>query len=144
MKTIILKIMNKRFLGFICLVILIGFFFAGLWPFNFISENEVKWLRDTNGISFYGNGMIYTPDHLNRGNTPFQNSSITIEIWLQSKVKCDCFMANIISFYDGRQSENFLIGQWEDSLILRNYRKKPDNNKKYKEIGLDNILKRQE
>ena len=58
MKTIILKIMNKRFLGFICLVILIGFFFAGLWPFNFISENEVKWLKDSNGISFYGNGMI--------------------------------------------------------------------------------------
>ena len=140
MKTIILKIMNKRFLGFICLVILIGFFFAGLWPFNFISENEVKWLKDSNGISFYGNGMIYTPDLLNGKNPPFQNSSITIEMWLQPKVKCDCFLARILSLYDGHKSENFFIGQWKYDLAIGGHTIKPDDNIKYKEVGLDDVL----
>jgi len=132
--------MNKRFLGFICLVILIGFFFAGLWPFNFISENEVKWLKDSNGISFYGNGMIYTPDLLNGKNPPFQNSSITIEMWLQPKVKCDCFLARILSLYDGHKSENFFIGQWKYDLAIGGHTIKPDNNIKYKEVGLDDVL----
>jgi len=139
-KTILLKMMNKEFLGLVILVIVIGFFLVGLWPFNFIPENQVQWLKDTNGISFYGNGMMYTPNHLNQGNSPYQDDSITIEIWLQPRVKYNHFMADILSLYDDRKSEIFLIGQWEDSIILRHYLKKPDNNKQYKEVGLDNIL----
>ena len=140
MKTIMLKIMNKRFLGFIILVIVIGFFLVGLWPFNFIPENEVKWLKNTTGISFYGHGMIHTSDHLNGGNPPFQNGSITVEVLLQPKLNCDCFIARILSLHDGRKVENLIIGQWKDDLVLGGYIIKPDKNKKYKEVGPGNIL----
>ena len=142
MKTIMLKIMNKKFLGLVIFVILIGFFLAGFWPFNFIPENEVKWLSNTNGLSFYGHGMVHTPDLLNGDNPPFQNGSITVEMLLQPKVKCDCFVARILSLYDGRKSENLFIGQWKYDLILSGHFQAPDNKIKYKEVGIGNILMR--
>src|SRR3990172_10464622 len=118
MKTIMLKMMNKRFLGSIILVIVIGFFLVGLWPFNFIPENEVKWLSNTNGISFYGQGMVHTSALFNGENPPFQNGSITVEMLLQPKDNCDCFLSRILSLYDGHKAENFFIGQWKYDLIL--------------------------
>jgi hypothetical protein len=141
MKTIILKIMNKRFLGFIILVIVIGFFLVGLWPFNFIPENEVKWLSNTNGISFYGHGMVHTPDLFNGENPPFQNGSITVEMLLQPKVKCDCFVARILSLYDGRKYENLFIGQWKYDLVLSGHFITPDNKIKYGSSRKDLVLK---
>ncbi len=134
--------MNKRFLGFIILIILTGFFFAGFWPFNFFPDNDVKWLRDKNGISLYGYGMVHTPQLFNEKNTPFQNGSITIEMLLQSKVKCDCFVARILSLYDGNKSENFFIGQWKYNLVLSGHLKTPDNKIKYQEVGIGNTLLR--
>jgi len=142
MKTIVLKIMNRRFLGFIILVILIGFFLAGFWPFNFFPDNEVKWLSDTNGISFYGYGMVHTSDLFNEKNPPFQNGSITIEVLLQPKVKCDCFVARILSLYDGRESENLFISQWKYDLVLSGHFQTSNNKIKYKEVGIGNILVR--
>ncbi len=134
--------MNTRFLGFIILVIVIGFFLVGLWPFNFVPDNEVRWLSNTNGISFYGHGMVNTLDKFNGDNPPFQNNSITVEMLMQPKVKCDCFVARILSLYDGIKSENFFIGQWKYDLVLSGHFKTPDNKMKYKEVGFGNILMR--
>jgi len=135
-----LKIMNKRFLGFIIFVVLIGFFIAGLWPFNFLPENEVKWLSNTNGISFYGKGFLYTPDILNNQIPLSLENPITVELWLQPKIELDSFIARILSMYDGNKSEEFFIGQWKYDLILGSHIIKPSNNNKYKEVSLDNML----
>jgi hypothetical protein len=143
MKTTMLKIMNKRFLGFIILAILIGFFLAGFWPFNFAPKNEVKWLRDTNGISLYGKGFIYTPHLLNDQKPISLKNPITIELWLQPNIEPDLFVARILSLYDSDKSEEFFIGQWKNDLILGNHIIEPSNNKTYKEVGLDNILTRE-
>ena len=134
--------MNKKFLGLVIFVILIGFFLAGFWPFNFVPVNEVKWLSNTNGLSFYGHGMVHTPDLLNGDNLLFQNGSITFEMLLQPKIKCDCFLSRILSLYDGRKSENLFIGQWKYDLILSGHFQAPDNKIKYKEVGIGNILMR--
>jgi hypothetical protein len=47
-------------LGLICLAITVGIFMAGLWPFNLFPENKVRWLKDQNGIEFYGQSLIFS------------------------------------------------------------------------------------
>jgi hypothetical protein len=38
--------MNRRILLALCIVICLGYFFVGLWPFNFVQHNRVEWLPD--------------------------------------------------------------------------------------------------
>ena len=54
MKTIMLKIMNKRFLGFIILVLVTGFFVTGLWPFNVTPEVIIQIPQFYYGMPVYG------------------------------------------------------------------------------------------
>jgi hypothetical protein len=37
----------------------IGIFIAGLWPFNFIPKNRIRWLSRGEGLRFDGYGQIY-------------------------------------------------------------------------------------
>jgi len=86
-------IVNRRksiFLGIICLVIFAGIIVAGLWPFKFWPENKVEWLKDQNGVRFYGQGIIYSEKEIamapsfRSSNLP---SSISVEICLQPELK---------------------------------------------------------
>jgi hypothetical protein len=38
----------------------IGIFIAGLWPFNFIPKNQIRWLPDGAGLRFDGFGQVYS------------------------------------------------------------------------------------
>lgn len=143
--------MKSKLPGVICLGVCIAILVAGLWPF-FWPKNEVKWLPDKNGISFYGKGIVYTPDPLNvfTQNLSQNNNPISIELWLQSKVKPIRHLnhfysvrwhhARILSLYTDKKSEDLTIGQWKSNLIVRsrltNSKKKTD----YKEISIENAL----
>ncbi|MGA2332945.1 MAG: hypothetical protein ABSG75_14420 [Syntrophales bacterium] len=83
----------------ICLAMLI----AGLWPLDFRPANKVSWLRDINGINFYGQAMILSPPLWGEPQeSPFQDKSITIEIWMHPAAGLSAVgTGRILTLYDG-------------------------------------------
>ena len=83
--------MNYRKLLFNNSFLRLGFLFtlamilvAGLWPFNFWPKNEVEWLKDRNGVHFYGQGIIFSALDPGSSQSPLlPDGPITIEIWLR-------------------------------------------------------------
>jgi hypothetical protein len=132
---------NNKFLIIICLVIIIIVFLFGLWPLNFHPENKVGWLKDKNGIHFYGQGIVYSSEPYNiETHDILKNNSISIEIWLQPETEPDRNIPHIISIYDNRKYEYFYVGQWKSSLIIRSRDLVLQSSEMYKEIGLNNTL----
>ena len=129
----------------ICLVTLI----AGLWPFDFHPVNKVSWLGDRNGVNFYGQSMIVSPilwDDPQK--SPFQNKSITIELWVHPPDKLsDVGISRIVSLYDGQEPDLLFLGQWKSHLVIWSRRQiiqskfqKPVKRRDYGEIGLRDAL----
>ncbi len=153
---------RKNLLGLICLVITAMIFLAGLWPFNFWPENKVRWLKDQNGVEFYGQGIVFsalpsvfavlTRDSqlatrnklLTNAIPPFQHSnipvnSISIELCLQSTTEETPHLGHIFSFLDEQGSETFFVGQWRSHLLLG---KGVHGKKNYRELGIRDVLKK--
>jgi VanZ family protein len=130
---------NRMFLGIVSLVIFVVIMIVGLWPFNFWPENKVRWLKDQNGIQFYGQGIICSPIPL------FQSSSLptestAIEIDLQPESVSFPYIAHILSVYDHQGLEIFFIGQWKSHLILQRKMKDENGRVTPKEISLQDAL----
>ena len=51
---------NRRIVTLLTAGIWIGIFIAGLWPFNFIPNNGVRWLPGDAGLHFDGYGQVYS------------------------------------------------------------------------------------
>ncbi|OHE21917.1 MAG: hypothetical protein A2X92_00775 [Syntrophus sp. GWC2_56_31] len=139
---------NPRLLWLICLILLVILLVAGLWPFNFNARNKVTWLKSQNGVHFYGQGIIVGPDIRNQGQTsPFSEKSITLEIWLRPLLETTN-LPNILTLFDGKSPELFLVGQWKSHLVIRSRWEDPVariRDKPYREIGFQNgLLKNQD
>jgi VanZ family protein len=136
---------KKNILGILCLVLIAAILFFGLWPFNFRPENKVEWLKDENGVRFYGRGIIYSEKEfpilpsLHYSNAP--TKSFTIEFWIQPDRETFPYLPHILSFSDTQKNENFFIGQWKSHLILG---KGIHGRKTYREIGIKDVLKKGE
>jgi glycopeptide antibiotics resistance protein len=137
---------NNTFLGFIWLVIYAGILLIGLWPFNFWPENKVEWLKDQNGIHFYGQSIIYSEKEISN-STSFQSSSppfssITIEILVQPDRENFHYTPHILSLRDSKTFEVLFLEQWQSNLGIQN--KILDPNKRWisKNIGLKNVLQK--
>ncbi len=131
---------NTRVLGIICFLITAFILLAGLWPLNFNPVNKVEWLRNEKGIRFYGQGIIYNAD-LSYGTpqSPYQNNSMSIELWIRSRVYSGRSISRILSLYDGRD-EKFFIGQWGSHLILQSKIRDLNARETWREIGVDKAL----
>jgi len=129
----------------ICIVVSAGILVFGLWPFNFRPENKVEWLRDQNGVRFYGRGIIYSEKEvpilpsLHSSNIP--TKLFTVEICIQPDKETFPYLPHIISFCDIQKNENFFIGQWKSHLILG---KGIHGRNTYREIGIKDVLKKGE
>ena len=137
-------------LGTINFVILIGILTVGLWPFNFWPQNKVEWLRDRNGVHFYGQGIIFSESSIplfsSLASTLSPQSSLlspapsfSIELWLEPDTEPNS-LPHIFSLYDGQATEPLFIGQWKSSLVLRTRMPDPKRSRPYREIGLRNAL----
>ena len=130
--------LRKNVLGLICLVITAVIFLAGLWPFNFSPENKVRWLKDQNGIEFYGPALVFsTIPFFQSSNIPI--NSITIELSLQPASEDISHIGHIFSILDEQGSEIFFVGQWRSHLLLG---KGIHGKKNYREIGVRDALKK--
>jgi len=145
---------RKNVFGLICLAITVGILAAGLWPFNFFPENKVTWLKNQNGVEFYGQSLVYSnipffqPSDLSTGSTAivpaFQHSnipvnSISIDLCLQSTTEESPHLGHIFSFFDEHGSEIFFIGQWRSYVLLG---KGIHGKKNYREMGIRDVLKK--
>jgi VanZ family protein len=112
---------------------------AGLWPFNFLPENKVKWLQDQNGVQFYGQAIIYsTIPSFQFFTIPVK--SFSIELCLQPITDESSHIGHIFSFLDEHGSETFFIGQWRSDLLLGKGIHGKDT---YREMGIgDDVLKK--
>lgn len=132
---------GERTLGVSCLAIAMVIVVAGLWPFDFRPENKVNWLRDRDGVRFYGRGIIFSdPADKDSQRLLFNGGPITLEIWLQSEIEPNSYLPCILSLYDGNESEEFFLGQWKSSLILRTKVLDRKSKRPFREVGVGNAL----
>lgn len=138
-----LTTISRKYLGFICLFIIMVILIAGLWPFNFNPGNMVEWILNGSGIRFNGKGIVFSPEPLVIQDTTSNNDSIAIELLVRPHKVINNMVASILTLYDGNR-EHFIIGQWKTHLIIRVPASAADNNKRYREIGVENVLRRDE
>ena len=138
-----IKFKTQDLTPLLCLAILLIILVAGLWPFNFLAGNKVAWLPDQDGVQFYGQGIIVSPELLNnKQKLLFPDKSITLEIRLRPLLVTGN-LPQILTLYDGRAPDIFFVGQWKSHLIIRSRTDNPSMRKKgkaYGEIGLNNAL----
>jgi hypothetical protein len=132
---------RKNVFGLLCFAITVGILAAGLWSFNFFPENKVRWLKDQNGVEFYGQSLIYshlpTPNSLR--TTPYTLTPFSLELYLQSTTEETSHLGHVVSFLDEQGSETFFVGQWRSHLLLG---KGIHGKKNYREMGIRDVLKK--
>ena len=125
------------------LLIIIVIFMAGLWPFTIWPQNEVRWLKESKGIQFYGRGIIYSPSPTDSPSSSFFSAgSFTIELWVQPDTESYGYVSRIFSIYDSLESEEFFIGQWKSYLILRKRILSAEGKETYQEVAVANALQK--
>ena len=135
-----MKNYQKSFLlDIICLIITLVILISGLWPFNFISGNKVEWLRDMNGIRFYGQGIVFSQEPLVIQKAVSKNASVTIELLVRPHKESNHTVTSILTLYD-RDREQLIFGQWETHLVIRVPASADYSNKCYHEIVISNAL----
>jgi len=139
---------RKNLLGLVCLIVTSAILLAGLWPFNFSPENKVRWLKDQNGIQFYGPAIIFSqlpapyplhPTPYPLHPTPYPLPPFSLELFLQSTTQDSSHIGHIVSTVDDKGSEIFFVGQWRSHLILG---KGIHGKANYREIGVRDVLKK--
>jgi hypothetical protein len=132
---------KKNLLVLICLVITAWILVVGLWPFNFSPENKVRWVKDQNGVEFYGQSLIFSqhpaPNSLHP--TPQTLRPFSLELYLQSTTDETPHLGHIFSFLDDHGLETFFVGQWRSHLLLG---KGIHGRKSYREMGVRDILRK--
>ena len=127
--------------GTILLVVISCILIAGLWPFNFIPANKAEWIANRNGIRFFGHGIIHNPELLSIQRNASRSEAITIEIMVRPYQESNKGVTSILTLFD-QQREHFILCQWKTMLIIRVPSVKPDNTKRYREIGIASALER--
>ena len=141
-------ISRKLSLPLLILVTVVTLLF-GLWPLNFFSENQIRWLIAQDGVQFYKQGIstrratggvIYSdaPLDVRTGSHRFEPS--TIEVYVESHAEGDRGLAHIASFDDGYPRSPLVIGQWKSYLIIRSRDNQNDARDTYREIDLKHGL----
>jgi hypothetical protein len=106
---------DRRSLGTITLLLVLGIVIACLWPF-LPAKNTVSWVAGGRGIAFGRYGDIL-------GSTPLEvpgdrgAASSSIEIWLQPDSERD--MGAILAFYSSENPRQLAINQWHTGMVIR-------------------------
>ena len=108
---------------------------------NFNPENKVRWVNEENGVRFQGFGMAYLPGPLiDPSRALGHDGPVTLELCVRPQSEPGNRIARIVSLYDGREREVFLIGQWRSHLIIRTRAPGGIGPREFREVGLKNVL----
>lgn len=117
-----MKILSKNqtiHLRLSCILVIVGVFLVGLYPYDFFPKNEVGWLKERNGIFIKERGIAYSSTMFKNGREPtFPNEEITIEVWLESRIKPKNYLAWIFSLVDRKGNEYVTLAQWSTNLYI--------------------------
>jgi hypothetical protein len=137
--------LSPKGLGGLCLAVIFGILFAGLWPFNFWPTNEVSWLKDRNGVHFYGQGIIFSAPEPGSSQSPlFPDGPITVELWLQPESDTYPYLPRILSVFDGEKAEVFFLGQWKSHFAVSTQGLDAKGGRIYRNTGVENVLSKGE
>jgi hypothetical protein len=135
--------LSPGWLGSLCLAILLLILVAGLRPFNFFPINEVEWLPDKNGVHFYGQGIVIGSEAwLKDQKSLSPEKPISLELWLRPLMETTN-LPSILTLYDGKTPDIFLIGQWKSHLIVQSRtddRASGKRDKPHRQMSIRNAL----
>ena len=140
MKCKALSDITRRYLGTICLCIIVAILFAGLWPRTFDLRNQAALLPDGKGLRFSGRGIVYSPPLSVDRKAGAEPGSLSMEIALQSDREWRKYLPVIVALDDGMQCERLIVGQWRASLIIRIRRETSCRYDRSREIGVRDVL----
>ena len=92
------------------------FLVAGLYPFNFVPNNEVRWRVAENGVRFEGYGQVY-------GQGPFSSSgsptpvAFSIELLVSSHEGSKRSIESLFSIQNA-YANHFAIERWTEDLVV--------------------------
>ena len=133
-----------------CILFTMGLFVAGLWPFNFRTDNKAVLMPDGKGVRFdaplqrskrdFG-GIAFTPEQLNcRPQTVCEPGAVTIQVGLIAANDVSSCVERILDIRRPDGSSAIYLGQWNASLILRWSERSPEGSEPYGEIGVEGVL----
>ncbi len=99
--------------GFLCLITVCATLLAGLWPFR-APENEVTWTKNENALWFGENGTALGSRRLDFASA--NGSACSIEVWVHPTRLWTT--RAILTFYDSRDSREFMLEQADTDLVL--------------------------
>jgi hypothetical protein len=103
---------EKKCLGILSDMMVVGVLIGTLWPFDPFPSNRVAWLAEANGIRFGDPGVVISNVPLVAGN----NGACTLELLLRpSEITREYTIA---TFYDTDSPEKFQVKQWTDGLLV--------------------------
>lgn len=137
---------SQRFLGALCIVVIIGLFIVGLWPFDFSPKNRASWVSDGKGLYFDGEmnswkfsvgGIAYLSSLSGiEHNPPPENGTFTVKIYLHPEKEVTSGIPHILSFVEKSGKDVLYLGQWKQSLIVRWFESEQPGRRRFREIGV--------
>lgn len=135
--------LDRTKLGWLSVVLVAGYFIAGLWPFAFRPANRVSWLPDRAGLSFQDDGIVYDPALLPGSETTRaagQPANYSVELWVESGSKPATDVFHLLTINDGRLPSKFVLCQWQKEIILRASVRGSKGPRRIHEVGVDDAL----
>lgn len=116
-----------------------GYFFFGLWPFEFHPRNNLGWRPGANGTVFGWPSIIYSQGWFDLGGAArsADAAAVTIELYVRSEHKPGREVGSILTLYDGDLPENLLVAQWKDDLLLRVLTREVHGQRTSREVGVE-------
>lgn len=64
-----------------------------------------------------------------------KEGQISIEVWLKPATEPNSSVPTVVTFYDAKNAEKLMIGQWKSTMLARIPISESENKKPYREIG---------
>jgi hypothetical protein len=128
----------KFLFGILSLLAALGILVCTLWPFDPIPQNEVSWLRSSQGMRFGKSGVVLSRERLTSDGKPTDSDSCGVEIWIQPAETQS--VSTVLDFYKPDNPFQFLVRQYRDGLIVSRDFRDPNGKIRRSKIDLDHGL----
>lgn len=109
--------MSRKVVTLVTVGIWIGIFVAGLWPFNFVPKNRIRWLPGGAGLRFEGYGQVYSSVPMFSPRGPDGAAEATIELVFTPSRSYN--NASTVFALVNQNEVSFAIGQSLTDLFLQ-------------------------